>query len=103
MAPTPVFLPGESQGWRSLVGCRLRVAQSWTRLMRLSSSRSARIGQWNTGSGGVLKNSTTPLSYLLFLSFNVVIETAPPPIHTHIYISPCCMVDHKGNQEQNLV
>ena len=23
MAPTPVFLPGESQGWGSLVGCRL--------------------------------------------------------------------------------
>ena len=22
--PTPVFLPGESQGWRSLVGCPLR-------------------------------------------------------------------------------
>ena len=22
-APTPVFLPGESQGWRSLVGCHL--------------------------------------------------------------------------------
>ena len=21
--PTPVFLPGESQGWRSLVGCHL--------------------------------------------------------------------------------
>ena len=21
--PTPVFLPGESQGWRSLAGCRL--------------------------------------------------------------------------------
>ena len=21
--PTPVFLPGESQGWRGLVGCRL--------------------------------------------------------------------------------
>ena len=21
--PTPVFLPGESQGWRDLVGCRL--------------------------------------------------------------------------------
>ena len=21
--PTPVFLPGESQGWESLVGCRL--------------------------------------------------------------------------------
>ena len=21
--PTPVFLPGESQGWQGLVGCRL--------------------------------------------------------------------------------
>jgi len=36
--PTPVFLPGESQGWGSLVGCRLWVAQSWTWLKRLSSS-----------------------------------------------------------------
>ena len=23
MTPTPVFLPGESQGWGSLVGCHL--------------------------------------------------------------------------------
>ena len=30
--PTPVFLPGESQGQGSLVGCRLWVAQSRTRL-----------------------------------------------------------------------
>ena len=30
--PTPVFLPGESQGWRSLMGCCLWVAQSRTRL-----------------------------------------------------------------------
>ena len=30
--PTPVFLPGESQGQGSLVGCCLWVAQSWTRL-----------------------------------------------------------------------
>ena len=36
--PTPVFLPGESQGQRSLVGCRLWVTQSWTRLTWLSSS-----------------------------------------------------------------
>ena len=47
--PTSVFLPGESQGRRSLVGCRLwgggawwaavyGVAQSWTRLTRLTSS-----------------------------------------------------------------
>ena len=38
--PTPVFLPGESQGWRGLVGCRYGVAQSRTRLKRLSSSSS---------------------------------------------------------------
>ena len=34
--PTPVFLPGESQGWRSLVGCRLwgrtRVRHDWSNL-----------------------------------------------------------------------
>ena len=38
--PTPVFLPGESQGWASLVGCVYGVAQSWTQLKRLSSSSS---------------------------------------------------------------
>jgi len=41
--PTPVFWPGESQGWGSLVGCHLWVAQSQTRLKRLSSSSSSRI------------------------------------------------------------
>ena len=30
--PTPVFLPGESHGWRSLVGYSPRVAKSRTRL-----------------------------------------------------------------------
>ena len=39
--PSPVFLPGESQGrgawWAALYG----VAQSWTRLKRLSSSSSS--------------------------------------------------------------
>ena len=33
--PPPVFLPGESQGQGSLVGCHLWGAQSWTWLMRL--------------------------------------------------------------------
>ena len=30
--PTPVFLLGKSHGWRSLVGCSLWVAKSWTGL-----------------------------------------------------------------------
>ena len=36
--PTPVFLPGESQRWGSLVADVYGVAQSWTQLKRLSSS-----------------------------------------------------------------
>ena len=36
--PTPVFLPGESPGRGSLVGCVYGIAQSRTRLNRLSSS-----------------------------------------------------------------
>ena len=35
--PTPVFLPGESQGWGSLVGAVYGVTQSRTRLKWLSS------------------------------------------------------------------
>ena len=35
--PTPVFLPGDSQGWAAVYG----VAQSQTRLKRLSSSSSS--------------------------------------------------------------
>ena len=36
--PTPVFLPGESQGQGSLVAAVYGVTQSWTRLKWLSSS-----------------------------------------------------------------
>ena len=36
--PTPVFLPGESQGWGSLMGCFYGVTQSQTGLKWLSSS-----------------------------------------------------------------
>ena len=46
--PTPVFLPRESQGWGSLVGCRLwgslvGCRQSRTWLKRLSSQRLCEI------------------------------------------------------------
>ena len=40
--PTPVFLPGESQGRGSLVGYCLWVAQSRSRLKRLSRSSSSK-------------------------------------------------------------
>ena len=41
--PTPVFLPGESQGWGAWWAAVYGVAQSRTRLKRLSSSRSTFI------------------------------------------------------------
>ena len=40
--PTPVFLPGESQGWGSLVGCRL-----WDRTVRHDSSDLAAAAAWD--------------------------------------------------------
>ena len=49
--PTPVFLPGESQGQGSLVGRHLWVAQSWTQLKRLSSSSKMKAGVWRYGRG----------------------------------------------------
>ena len=39
--PTPVFLPGESQGWGSQGTAVYGVAQSWTQLKRLSSPSSS--------------------------------------------------------------
>ena len=54
--PTLVFLPGESQGQMSVVGCTsarcMWVAQSWTRLKWLSSSKQS-LGPY----------SPTPLLY----------------------------------------
>ena len=44
--PAPVFLAGESQGWQSLMGCRLWGWQSRTRLKQLSSS--SRMGENNS-------------------------------------------------------
>ena len=41
--PTPVFLPGESQGWRSLWAAIYGVAQSPTWVKRLSSSSIASL------------------------------------------------------------
>ena len=49
--PTPVSLPGESQGWRSLVGCG--VAQSQTRPKRLSTSSSSGCGARASHWGGL--------------------------------------------------
>ena len=41
--PTPVFLPGESQGRGAWWAAVYRVSQSWTRLKQLSSSSSSKV------------------------------------------------------------
>ena len=54
--PTPAFLPGESQGQRSLVGCRLwgrlLCSRTWLKqLIRSSSSGRLRWSTWFVGGG----------------------------------------------------
>ena len=53
--PTPVFLPGESQGRGSLVGCRLWGHTDRTRLKRLSSGSSSGSVVSTTGLPGKAK------------------------------------------------
>ena len=45
--PTPVFLPGESQGWGSLVGCRShRVGHDWSDLAAAAAMESDDINTY---------------------------------------------------------
>ena len=44
--PTPVFLPGESQGWGAWWAAVYGVAQSRTRLMWLSLAWASQVAQW---------------------------------------------------------
>ena len=73
--PTPVFLPGESQGWGSLVGAVYGVAQSWTWLKRLSSSSSSScffddpmdVGNWIFRSSAFSKSSLSIWKFMIHI------------------------------------
>ena len=65
--PTPVFLPGKSQGWGSLVAAIYGVAQSRTRLKQLSSSSSSI-------SEPVYTCPTLPLHQGHYMAFNFVCQ-----------------------------
>ena len=60
--PTPVFWPGESQGWGAWWAAVYGVAQSWTWLKRLSSSSSS-----NTKSIGICHLESMIVNILLYL------------------------------------
>ena len=62
--PTPVFLPGESQGWGSLVGCHL---WSQTQLKRLSSSSKHR-------DLNVIKSDSKACYHSLYYTFSLSIR-----------------------------
>ena len=47
--PTPVFLPGESHGQRSLVGCSPGVTKSWTRLSDWHTHTCSRLSLYLDG------------------------------------------------------
>ena len=90
--PTPVFLPGESQGWEAWWAAVYGVAQSRTQLKRLSSSSSSR-GQKRqipavlrqsgrrkrgpeTGVGGICGMSAAPHSLPRPDSYHLLLLTA---------------------------
>ena len=56
--PTPVFLPGESQGWRSLVGCRLwgHTESDTTKRLSSSSSRNETDGSYSNSMFSKFRN-----------------------------------------------
>ena len=69
--PTPVFLPGESQGRGSLVGCCYGVAPSWTRLKQFSSSSSSDYitSSWRLAGGYSFCPLLMPMSEAFSISF----------------------------------
>ena len=73
--PTPVFLPGESQGWGSLVGC----TQSRTRLKRLSSSRPTDhpTGKLQVDNLSCTQSFQFFFSFFFFFFFQYFIDSRP--------------------------
>ena len=109
--PTPLFLPGECQGRGSLVGCIYGVAQSRTRLKRLSSS-SRQL--WGSPGGSVVglipvlerspgEGSDNPLQYSYLKKKNPM-DTGAWQITVHNVIKSqtnLSMHAHTCNYDQN--
>ena len=76
--PTPVFLPGESQGRGSIVGCYLGVTQSQTQLKWLSSSSS------NRGIKKIFFNLKNDNSKNIFRTFSGVVVDSVGSVHFQI-------------------
>ena len=82
--PTPVFLPGESQEWRSLV---FGVAQSWTQLKWLSNSS---IFPWRSEAS---KQGDVPAKSCC--------SNASAPAPTTVFYSEVCIWEFPSGEKQN--
>ena len=86
--PTPVFLPGESQGRESLVGCHLwghkRVRHDWSDLAVAVASTLARIIPWTRSLAGysswghkesdMIEYNNLKVSYLIQVSLSFLLH-----------------------------
>ena len=98
--PTSVTLPGESLGWGSLWAAIYGVAQSWTRLKRLCSSRSrwpgilkakTKVGQMSA------TNSTSTLGLIIYIymwMWKDLVSVRSEPSH---------LVSKKDDSHKNIV
>ena len=90
--PTPVFLPGESWGQGSLVGCCLGVAQSRTRQKRLSKPQRKRPILLNHKAEECYMSFTHSTLQFLWTFVHLLIAKCkeersvwPPGLHTHTH------------------
>ena len=84
MQPTPVFLPGESQGWWSLVGCRL-----WGRTESDTTEATAAAAAVHTDIIKLLNKQTTGEKIYIFLQIipsNICI-LLPPSFNLHPFFT----------------
>ena len=77
--PTPVFLPGESQGWRSLVGCRLwgRTESDMTEVTQQQQAKD----NWSSGKylcfkGRRVKYACVYIHLFVILSFTLLYQVS---------------------------
>ena len=99
--PTPVFLPGESQGWGSLVGCRLwgcRVGHNWSNLAPAAAAARRALHCLSSCSGPA---SWTLLSAIAWC-FTISVRECCPLKTTGHYGNSECFHHHCFSDQSNL-
>ena len=98
--PTPVFLRGESHGYRSLAGYIHWVAQSRTQLKQLSI-HTVYSGYWSLVRHMVLKIFIVWVTFLLCWYYFLYTKTFLwSPVYLHIVLLPVPLVSYPRNQIQ---